>query len=68
MGAPSTKLLDILLLLLLRGPADAGADSAEAVAFGLPQALLTLGLISLLVVLGVMVVWRARSTSRTRSK
>jgi hypothetical protein len=50
---------------LLRGPADAGADSAEPVAFGLPQVLLTLGLIFLLVMLAVLVVWRIR---RTRSK
>ena len=54
-----------LLLLLLRGAGDAGSDSAEAVAFGLPQALLTLGPISRFVVL---VHWRALWTPRTRSK
>ncbi len=51
--------------LLLRGPADAGADSAEPVTFGLSQVLLMLALIVLLAALVVLVVWRIR---RTRSK
>ena len=51
--------------LLLRGPADAGADSAEPVVFGLSEVLLTLALIVLLAALVVLVVWRIR---RTRSK
>ena len=50
---------------VLRGPADAGADSAAPVEFGPLQLLLILGVVVLLLLLVGLVIWRVR---RTRSK
>jgi hypothetical protein len=64
-AALTRSLVAIIAALLLRGPADAGADSAEPAIFGPLQLLVVLGVIVLLMLLAGLVFLRIR---RTRPK
>lgn len=66
---PTTAMLRGMLPppLVLRDPMPSTWDSGEA-PFGIPEALLIIGIVVLLLLLAGTVVWRVRRSPRNRSK